>query len=246
MKKICLILGLCLALSGCSSGSTESLPGETTVEPSESESLTETVEETTAEEVKALEIGEKGESLYRSSLGTSISVTYGYEVINPNENYAISSAKMNIIIRDESGAILDTVTDYITDVAANDSYWYGGNIGMISGVPSTIEYQLETERYEDQAISKAVHSSSFSFTNVNQVGDIIPKVTGEITNNTENDYSSFFTICVIYRKEGKIVGGLNTSLMNDLAAGSTRVFEASNFGFSDYDSVEVYGHPSII
>lgn len=89
--------------------------------------------------------------------------------------------------------------------------------------------------------SDIIRQDQLAITNVSEnINSNTRSYTGEITNNSTVDLD-FGGVDIIFKKDGKLVGGYTSPVM-EIASGQTLPFEVENYsGFSDYDLYEIYG-----
>lgn len=84
-----------------------------------------------------------------------------------------------------------------------------------------------------------MRQNSFVITNVSENPGRFKNYTGEITNNSGVDFNTV-AVTMIYRKDGKIIGG-DVEYVKDLSAGETKAFKLSaDSEMTQYDTYEFY------
>ena len=188
-----------------------------------------------------LELVDSGYSVYKSS--SYINLPYTVVIHNPNEGFAVEFPTIIVTARDDGGAILSNEEQVLSYVAAGDTVTYS-NYAFWEGsvIPASVDISVKTGK-NDYAVqsSKFITSDSFEFKNVTvKKGRWDLKVTGEVTNLSENDMN-MVEISVNFLKDGKYIGG-DSSYIDDIYAGETSVFEISVYcGIDDYDDVVMSG-----
>lgn len=119
-----------------------------------------------------------------------------------------------------------------------------GNYLTYEGEPGTqvdISVKNGKDDYMYQEGSDIIRQDQLAITNVSEnINSNTRSYTGEITNNSTVDLD-FGGVDIIFKKDGKLVGGYTSPVM-EIASGQTLPFEVENYsGFSDYDLYEIYG-----
>lgn len=168
-------------------------------------------------------------------------VPYAVQITNPNQEYAIKYPTIIITARSEAGKILKTDDRVFHSIAAGDTIFYGDEIFYEGEEPATVEISVENgkEDFEKQDDYTYLKQSDFEIFNTSENSGNSKIFTGEIKNNSGVDLEKA-TIIVIYKQEGKLVGG-DITFVDDLAAGSSKPFELlADSDMNQYDSYEFY------
>ena len=175
--------------------------------------------------------------------GNTVLVYYAAEIYNPNEKYAIEYPSIVVTVKSDDGKILTTDEATFRGIAAQDTVVYG-NYLTYEGEPGTqvdISVKNGKDDYMYQEGSDIIRQDQLAITNVSEnINNNTRSYTGEITNNSTVDLD-FGGVDIIFKKDGKLVGGYTSPVM-EIASGQTLPFEVENYsGFSDYDLYEIYG-----
>ena len=166
-------------------------------------------------------------------------VSYAVQIENPNADAAVQYPKIIITARDESWKILSNEEQILMGIAAGDTITYGNYFTYEGALASTVEISVSTgdDNYTQQDDASFPKTEVFTFSNTSETPN---GVTGEITNASAADFSSV-AVSLIYKKEGRLLGG-TTDYIDDLAAGSTQVFDIrGSQAITDYDEIELRG-----
>ena len=182
---------------------------------------------------------------------TRFYVYYAAQVENPNPDYAIDFASLNVAIYGSDGSILKTDSETLDWVAENETYWYAGYTSIDSeGItPTNIECTISAKDWNYHkagAANQIVRAGELAVTNVSRRGSGYDlRYTGQVTNNSQFA-SSMVKVIIIYKMkdtEGNEVpmGGDYTYISEGLNPGETRAFElypSSEFtGYSSYEII---------
>lgn len=194
-----------------------------------------------AQDGEQIELKDSGYSFYQS--GNTVLVYYAAEIYNPNEKYAIEYPSIVVTVKSDDGKILTTDEATFRGIAAQDTVVYG-NYLTYEGEPGTqvdISVKNGKDDYMYQEGSDIIRQDQLAITNVSEnINSNTRSYTGEITNNSTVDLD-FGGVDIIFKKDGKLVGGYTSPVM-EIASGQTLPFEVENYsGFSDYDLYEIYG-----
>lgn len=214
-----------------------------TVEKQEGNSVTlKQTNETSSleEEKKEIVLVNSWYSISKKSSYTHIN--YVVKIENPNENYDVIYPKIQIIARSADGSILSSDDMTLNSIAAGDTIMYGNDEQYEGDEPDSVEISVSSRADYCQIHdgSKYVNQEVFEFNNASEQGDSWKKITGEMKNNSDVDFSTV-AITVLYSKDGSYVGG-TTGYVSDVRAGGTSIFEVSGSSYiDDYDAIELYG-----
>lgn len=158
-------------------------------------------------------------------------VEYAFEIKNPNEDVGIEFPSIKMTARDESGAILASEEQVLFFIAPGDTLAFGGQMDCNDQTPSEIEFVGQTPEDYNLVTNIEGHfkSTDFDIFNASVQGD---KITGEITNNTDNSLSSGCITALFKDSEGKIVAGFS-EFINSLNSGETTSFEINMMASSE-------------
>lgn len=168
-------------------------------------------------------------------------IYYAVKMQNPNANYAIEYPKVIITVRDSEGKILKNDEQTLSSIAAGDTIIYGNDVSYEGVEPASVEISVSNRENncEPQDDSRYVKQSDFVISNISENVGTRKKYTGEITNNSSVDFDSV-SISIIYKLNGKMIGGEN-GYAHDVGAGETTAFEISSYSdIEEYDSFEIY------
>lgn len=170
-----------------------------------------------------------------------VRVYYAVEIQNPNVDYAVEFPTITVTVKNAEGKIIKNDERVLNSIAANDTILYGSDVSYEGEEPGTVEISVSNgkDHYVRQDDNKYVRSDSFVFTNVSENVGGNKTYTGEITNNSSADFGTV-SLSVIYKKGEELIGGEN-SFVDDLEAGTTKVFEVSaSSDIGEYDSYSIH------
>lgn len=194
------------------------------------------------EETKNIEVVNTGYSVENVGAGNSL-VYYAVEMRNPNKYNAIISPNIEVTVRDSDGRILTKQNRSLFAVAPEDTINFGDAINCPKGSPDKVEINVKNNDYDFKTFEgSGIHSvKDFKVSDVKEdtsSGDQV-YYTGKLKNTSDDDLGGVVAT-VVFKKEGKIVGGV-TGQIGTVVAGDTTTFNiAAKSGFSDYDSYDVY------
>lgn len=168
-------------------------------------------------------------------------VPFAVQIKNPNANLAAKYPTVTVTAKSSDGKILSTEERVLNSIAADDTILYGSEILYEGEEPSTVEISVSNKEsnFTRQDDSRFVRQNSFVITNISENPGMFKNYTGEITNNSSVDFS-IVAVTMIYRKDGKIIGG-GVEYVSDLSAGETKAFKLSaDSEMTQYDSCEFY------
>lgn len=184
-----------------------------------------------------LEITDSGWSMGKS-LGEYSYLTHAVCLENKSDKVA-SFVDVCFTAKDKDGKIIFTTSgvgdmvDYILPgekiyVADDGSGWE--NIGK----PESVDFFIDDVRWENAITFNYPKNMDFEVNNISKRDDTF---TGEVKNNSSTDINNAI-VTVIYKKEGKIIGG-NYTYVNNLNANETKPFQIYSGADYDYDSYEI-------
>lgn len=197
------------------------------------------------EELQPLEIEEH--AVCNSSLNTEGSDTryidYVGKITNPNTSVAIKYPKFQISIENEDGTVL--ATDYSTGtyIMPGDSVILSGTVSVPAAnitSDTKVQYSVDGSDAVSAEGLDVPRTSELEITNVSEQNkDWNTAITGKITNNSTIN-CSMIQLDALFKKDGEIVG-VDSTYVDDLAAGGTTAFEIDTLGdLPEHDTVEVY------
>jgi len=234
------------ALIGCGSGDSSSTnkTEETTVG-------TETVEETTKEEVKSGPVDlEIADSVYSIDNGY---IHYAVCIENPNPDYRPSFAHIQV-----TGKTADDTIRFHDDWTISGmgpestTYWVNQAGNGEVAEDDKIEISVTVNKSDWESSKQIIPEDLYTFDSVSvSEGDMgWLRATGEIT-LTDDSYDLGYNgpykpmvVCILKDESGKLVGGFNGYIDSDLTVGEKSVFEISSyFKIGEYATAEVYANP---
>lgn len=148
------------------------------------------------------------------------SVGYSFIVENPNAGLAFEDSQYQIAAFDESGAIVDTDSGFITLLLPEQTLGVGNSLFVDEGVVvSSIEIQLNagdpqvTDPIPNFTVDRPTYHAS----------DFFSDVTGIIQSPYNRDFSDLRVSAVVYNEADEIIGGGFTFVNFVLANNSTGV-----------------------
>lgn len=189
------------------------------------------------EDPEPQEIVESGYTISESGY-----VYYGITWKNPNTSYAIEFPTVQIVGRDEDGAIVFTEDQVMGTLLPGEEVSFGGLAG--EGVDTaTVEFSIVGE--PDYAESDEEPVEHYSADSLNTVEDKYGETsfTGELaTLVAEEDISQAWVSVILRDASGDIVAGYH-SFADVAAEGGTAAFEVSAYDVPDYESYDVVAIP---
>ena len=175
--------------------------------------------------------------------GVKHDVYYAVQIHNPNEDTDILYPVIQITIRDNTGRILKSDDETLRGVAAGDTIWYGKKFSYEGAKCEDLSIDIRTpgSSYHRSDEYSVVNSSVLKVSGENRVkdpGSEEYRYTGQVTNTCDTDIEQA-RVCVIFKSDGRPVGGMNDYLRY-LPAGKTVSFETLGEDFEAYDSWEVH------
>ena len=188
----------------------------------------------TVEEEKAVDV-EITESGY--SVGDDGYLTYGVVFHNPSEKDAYEFHKVIITAYDENGDVLATEEQVMNKIQPGETQAFSSIVDCNGQTPDKVEFTPESgDRIEPS--DDAIKSSDLEISGTNErVDEWDTAITGKVKNNSASDTDSVGVI-VLFKNEGKIVGG-NLTYIDNLNAGQEKAFEISGYDVPEHDAYEV-------
>lgn len=148
------------------------------------------------------------------------SVGYSFIVENPNDGLAFENSQYQIAAFDESGAIVDTDSGYITLLLPEQTLGIGNSLFVDKGiVVSSIEIQLNAG---DPQAADPIPNFTVDLPTYH-AGNFSSDVTGIIQSPYNRDFSDLRVSAVVYNEADEIIGGGFTFVNFILANNSTGV-----------------------
>ncbi len=222
MKKLAVImaftLSVMLVFAGCGGGSEPSESGESgSAEP---------------EKTVDVEITESGYSVDEDGY-----LTYGVVFHNPSEKDAYEFHKVIITAYDENGDVLANEEQVMNRIQPGETQAFSSVVDCNGQKPDKVEFTPESGDRIDPS-DDAIKSSDLEISGTNErTDDWDTAITGKVKNNSSSDTDSVGVI-VLFRNEGKIVGG-NLTYIDNLSAGQEKAFDISGYEVPEHDSYEV-------
>ncbi len=223
-----LLVGIPLIINAIPKGQTEDEPtnvvsGETSTDDKKEKELT---------------IKDSGWTYYTVA-GWGGYISYGVEVYNSSEYYLASFPKVKCTGRDEDGKILFSYDELVDYVYPKETIFVGTTFN-VDEKPATIEITVEVSKNNWESTKGATYPKNNTqiVSNVSeQKDDNLVIYNGEIENTSDTDLSNDI-LTVIFKKDGKIVGGNNT-YSDNLDAGQKSIFTIYASTPPVYDTYEV-------
>ena len=154
---------------------------------------------------------------------------------------------LTVTARDSEGAILATESFSVQFVAPNDVMPYA-NTMTVAEEPASVDFSIGPG--DGGPPGHPYTLASFAITNDSEQVKSEYEVswTGEVTNNAELDFPSYWAYALLY-KDGALVGGYGTYTYSPLDDGATVPFtaDASYVGeVPDHDSYVLYVLPDLL
>lgn len=164
------------------------------------------------------------------------SVGYSFIVQNPNSGLAFESSQYQIAAFDESGAIVETDSGFITLILPDQTLGIGGTMFLDEGVEvNSIEVQLNAG--DSQAFDPIPNFTTDVV--VYHADDFSSRVNGLIQSPYNRTFSDIRISAVLYNEANEIVGG-GFTFLNFILANSTTGVSISVEGAEDVIRAELY------
>ena len=186
---------------------------------------------------KKLQIKDSGWTYVKSSYGGYIS--YGVEIYNPNGQYLAGFPTIKYTGKDENGTILFTYDDLVDYIYPKETIYHGSTFN-VDEKPATLEITIEapSKKWENAKSANYPKNNTQIVSNISERKDNDMRIyNGEIENTSDTNLDNDI-IVVIFRKDGKIVGGSYT-YSDGLDAGQKSTFTIYTDHVPDYDKYEV-------
>lgn len=175
------------------------------------------------------------------------SVWYGVALRNDNKGKVASFPKVKVIARSADNKILfsDEFTCSLDYAYYGETLYCGGHYGQQTEKPDKVEFKTSLNEWEDESAVNYPRNTDFSVKNIseNKDGSTIT-FTGEIYNNSKTKINSAH-IVVIFKKDGKIVGG-DMTYSDKLDANSDDTFQMYVSDGPEYDEYNITTHVAMI
>lgn len=151
---------------------------------------------------------------------------------------------LDVTAKASDGTILANETFYAQWIAPNDTMPVHGVLSNLSEEPAEV-----TVDFSFKEGSKPGNDYTLADMPVTNVTDTGVKVTGEYENKTGCDFQRGVTVFVVFRDNGKIVGGCEEfDYSNPCPNGKRSAFDATyqHNGIPEHDSVDVYVVPNLM
>lgn len=196
-----------------------------------------------AQDLQPLQIVETGLYVNPVNPGDETAyVEYCGKITNPND-VAIVFPEFQVSIENADGTILATDTHVGAYIMPGDTVVLGSQVEVPAAnitADTTAEYYVNASETAAPNTLNIPSSTDFVITNVSeQHSDWDTTVTGKITNNFLSTISCV-RLSALFKQNGAIIG-MASAYLDNLSAGSTKVFEINGHGdLPAHDTVEVY------
>lgn len=174
-------------------------------------------------------------------------ISYGIEIYNQNKIYLASFPTIMCVGKDKTGKILFSYDENLDYIYPGETLFYGETFN-VDEEPASIELTIEVSNYNFEKIDSVKYpkNTEFKLSNISEFKDknVERRYTGEIINNSNTDIHAAL-IVLVYKQNGKIVGGDNT-YSDELNSKQKSTFEMYVNHIPEYDSYELTTHVSMI
>lgn len=238
MKKkisIVLIIMIVLLITGCNNtnktdGNTKSVSNKSSVTATKNE----------------LVIRDSGWTYIENDLSNTLS--YGVVINNPKGNDLAEFPKIKVVGRNNDDKILFSYDETLDYIYPGETLYYGNSYVGIDERPDKIEINVNVGKNDWEKVKSVSYpkNTDFVVSNVSEFkeDERYLKFTGEIENKSSTDIYAAL-IVVIFKKDGKIVGGYNT-YSNELNKSQKDSFEMYISDYPQYDEYEFSSQVSMI
>jgi|GEM_PF-3371257 len=172
----------------------------------------------------------------------------GFLIKNPNTDWVVDHAQVEITLRDADGGVISTSSGY-TGRILPESIGAGYSFLDTKGeVVASVDFELK--KIGEYDVSKADTLGTLTADSLQAVGVKESEsgfgrisFTGEIENSSSEDIENATIAIVLRNAEGNITS-VESTYVNDISAGGKRPFEVSTYGTS-YASYEIFISPGI-
>ncbi|MBQ9171885.1 hypothetical protein IJ162_02135 [Candidatus Saccharibacteria bacterium] len=188
-------------------------------------------------QAKTLKIKQSGWSYIKSDNRGYIS--YGVELFNLDNSYMASFPKIVCTGKDSEGKILFSYDEIVDFIYPRETIFVGDTFN-VDEKPDTIELSVEIANRNWETPKSTIYPKNNSqiVSNVaERKGDFSTMYTGEVENTSDADISND-VITVIFKKDGKIVGGGN-GYSDSLNAGQKSTFTIDIYAMPNHDTYEL-------
>lgn len=182
------------------------------------------------------------ESGYHLSSDTSPYIMYSVKVTNPNEDYYVNSAAINVTAYDAEGNILASTPQSWGPIAPGESVYFAGQADCNQVAPANVEFEVTNTKddYSENPDREALTELEVSNTNIMQ-DQFSSSVTGVVKNTMDEDIGGSW-VSVIFYKEGAMIGGKFT-FTEGISSGGEMPFDISIYQMPEgYDDYKVYAY----
>lgn len=175
------------------------------------------------------------------------SVWYGVAIRNDNKGKVASFPKVKVVARSADDKILfsDEFTCSLDYAYYGETLYCGGHYGQQTEKPAKVEFKTSLDEWEDESAVNYPRNTDFVIKNTSEKkDDSTITYTGEIYNNSKTKINSAH-IVVIFKKDGKIVGG-DMSFSDKLEAGSDDTFQMYVSDAPEYDEYVITAQVAMI
>lgn len=189
-------------------------------------------------------VTQSGWSVLTNEYSNDRYVTYGAKLSNSGSN-SYGYVTLKIAIKDANGKIIKSDDYAFSSIAAGDTVFAADDINVGEYDPASVDFSVS---YSDSDVSDAFvndsSTSDFTLSNLSEIPDDFgTTITGEITSNAADDYSSV-CITVLLEQDECVVGGFY-GYADDVNSGETSVFEISGSrNLPEHNNVEISAHAS--
>lgn len=166
---------------------------------------------------------------------------YAATLKNPNTKYTLEFPKIIVTAKNKDGSILAYDEQVLNYIVPGDKVSFASILDCKGKTPDQVEIRAESGNYIPRANKDTVPTNTFKVLSITETkGDLNEySYIGEIENSGEQDVSSVL-ITILLKKNGKLVGG-TTTFLDNLDAGSKKVFEISEYDLPEHDEYVVSG-----
>lgn len=175
-------------------------------------------------------------------------ITFGAKIYNPKGNKLAGFPKLKIIGRDKENKILFSYDENIDYIYPGENIYYANTYTGIKEKPNKVDITIDVDNndWEDVNGVNYPKNTSFPVSNISEYKDENGsiKYTGEIKNNSSTNIRAALII-LIYKKDGKIVGGYQT-FSDSLKPKKKDTFEMYVDEYPEYDKYDFSSQVSMI
>lgn len=186
---------------------------------------------------KELLVSDSGWSYVESDNGNYIS--YGAKLTSTYESTLIKSPIIKVTGKDELGRELFSFEDELAFISPKETLYFGKTF-KVEEKPAKIDIIVEAEDTDFVPANglKYIKNNELSVADSTEIdNNDFKEYTGNIRNSSTSDLTKSF-VTIIYRKDGKIVGG-TYSYVYSIGASSKTAFDIYSVNTPDYDDYEI-------